>query len=113
MKSLLEEEEKLPTAVFAANDMTALGVVEAVREADLRVPEDISVVGFDNVEQGSHSAPKLTTVNMDTELMAKAACQKLVYTIQSGQIHSVRIIVPAKLIVRESTAPVGTKAERR
>jgi DNA-binding LacI/PurR family transcriptional regulator len=104
MKSILEAEEELPTAVFAANDMTALGAVEAVREAELGVPEDISIVGFDNVEQGSQSSPKLTTVNMDTELMAKAACQKLVYTIQSGQIHSVKIVVPAKLIVRESTA---------
>ena len=105
MKSILEDEEQLPTAVFAANDMTALGAMEAVREAELGVPQDISIVGFDNVEQGKQSSPKLTTVNMDTELMAKAACQKLIYTIQSGQIHSVKIIVPAKLIVRESTSP--------
>lgn len=106
MKSILEDDQKLPTAVFAANDMTALGAMEAVREAELNVPRDISIAGFDNVEQGSQASPKLTTVNMDTELMAKAACQKLIYTIQSGQIHSVKIIVPAQLIVRESTAPV-------
>jgi len=112
MKSILEEQEKHPTAVFACNDMTALGAIEAIREAELRVPEGISVVGFDNVEQGSQSNPRLTTVNMDTDLMAKAACQKLVFTIESGQIHSVKIIVPAKLIVRESTARVrGRKRE--
>jgi LacI family transcriptional regulator len=86
--------------------MTALGAVEAIREAELSVPDDISIVGFDNVGQGSQSTPKLTTVNMDTELMAKAACQKLVSTIQSGEIHSVKIVVPAKLIVRESTGQV-------
>ena len=106
MKAILEDEAQLPTAVFAANDMTALGAMEAVREAELGVPGDISIVGFDNVAQGSQSSPKLTTVNMDTRLMAKAACQKLIYTIQSGQNHSVKIIVPARLIVRESTAPV-------
>jgi DNA-binding LacI/PurR family transcriptional regulator len=104
MKSILEDGEELPTAVFACNDMTALGAIEAVREAEFRVPEDVSVVGFDNVEQGSQSNPRLTTVNMDTDLMAKAACQKLVFTIESRQVHSVKIIVPAKLIVRESTA---------
>ena len=104
MKSILEEQEELPTAVFACNDMTALGAIEAIKEAELRVPEDVSIVGFDNVEQGSQSNPRLTTVNMDTDLMAKAACQKLVFTIESRQIHSVKIIVPARLIVRESTA---------
>jgi len=112
MKSILEEQEKHPTAVFASNDMTALGAIEAIKEAELGVPEGISVVGFDNVEQGSQSNPRLTTVNMDTDLMAKVACQKLVFTIESGQIHSVKIIVPAKLIVRESTARVrGRKRE--
>lgn len=104
MRSILEEEQDLPTAVFAANDMTALGAIEAVREAELQVPGDISVIGFDNVEQGNQSIPKLTTVNMDTELMAKAACQKLVFTVRSREIHSVKIVVPARLIVRESTA---------
>ena len=112
MKSILEEQGEPPTALFACNDMTALGVIESIKEAELRVPEDISVVGFDNVEQGSQSNPKLTTVNMDTDLMAKAACQKLVFTIESREIHSVKIIVPAKLIVRESTARVwGRKRE--
>lgn len=113
MKSILEEEEELPTAVFACNDMTALGAIEAVKEADFAVPVDISVVGFDNVEQGSQSDPRLTTVNMDTDLMAKAACQKLLFTIESGQIHSVKIIVPARLIIRDSTAPIREKREGR
>jgi LacI family transcriptional regulator len=106
MKSILEEQEELPSAVFACNDMTALGAIEAIREAELRVPEEVSVVGFDNVEQGGQSNPRLTTVNMDTDLMAKAAFQKLVFTIESRQIHSVKIIVPARLIVRESTTRV-------
>ncbi len=109
MKSILEEQEELSTAVFACNDMTALGSIEAIREAEFTVPGDISVVGFDNVEQGIQSNPRLTTVNMDTDLMARAACQKLVFTIQSRQIHSVKIIVPARLIVRESTARVRVR----
>jgi DNA-binding LacI/PurR family transcriptional regulator len=113
MKSILEEEQELPTSIFACNDMTALGAIEAIREAELQVPDDISVIGFDNVEQGSQSTPKLTTVNMDTELMAKAACQKLVFTIQSREIHSVKIVVPARLIIRESTAQPGKAGERR
>lgn len=104
MKSILEEVEELPSAVFACNDMTALGAIEAIREAGLRVPRDISVVGSDNVEQASQSNPRLTTVNMDAELMALAACHKLLFALESGQNLSVKIIVPARLIVRESTA---------
>lgn len=104
MRSILLEEEETPTAVFACNDMTALGAIEAIKEAGLRVPADVSVVGFDNVEQGSHADPRLTTVNLDTDLMARAACQKLLFTIDSGQVHSVKIIVPARLVVRGSTA---------
>ena len=104
MKSILEEENFLPTAVFACNDMSALGAVEAIKEAELSVPQDISVVGFDDVELCTHSSPKLTTVHVDTDLMADAACQKLMFTIESGQIHSVRIMVPTRLVIRDSTA---------
>jgi len=103
MRSIMQEEEDLPTGVFACNDMSALGAIEAVKEADLRVPGDVSVVGFDNVEQGRHSDPRLTTVNMDITLMAKAAVRKLLFTVDSGEVHGVRIVVPVGLVVRKST----------
>jgi LacI family transcriptional regulator len=104
MTFILEAAGPPPTAVFAANDMSALGAIEAIRETGLQVPGDVSVVGFDDVEQCRQVSPRLTTVRVDTDLMARAACQKLLYTIESGQVHSVKIIVPAPLIVRESTA---------
>ncbi len=113
MTAILESEGPAPTALFAANDMSALGAIEAVREAGLEVPGDMSVVGFDDVEQCRQVSPRLTTVRMDTDLMARAACQKLLYTIDSGQVHSVKIIVPAPLIVRESTAPVPRDTENQ
>lgn len=105
MKNILERQELLPSAVFACNDMTALGVIEAIREADLSVPADISVAGFDDVEQSRQFNPKLTTVRVDIDLMAKAACQKLLFTIESAEVHSVKIMVPVSLVVRESTGP--------
>jgi len=113
MKEILEEEDELPTGVFAANDMTALGAVEAIKEAGLEVPADVSVVGFDDVDQGRYSDPGLTTVNMDIPLMAKAAARKLLFTVESGEVHGVRIVVPARLVERGSAGPArGAMAER-
>jgi len=96
-----------PTAVCCYNDMTALGAMRAIRLHGLRVPEDISVVGFDDLFFASYTDPPLTTVRQPMRCMGKLAMESL-FKLMSGDESEIRIKVDAELIVRESTARVRT-----
>ncbi len=63
-----------PTAIFASNDVMAFGVMEAARERGLRLPEDLSIVGFDDIPQAGHVHPLLTTVRQPLEEMGRVSC---------------------------------------
>jgi DNA-binding LacI/PurR family transcriptional regulator len=95
--------KNLPTAVFAGNDHMALGALRAFHEAGLRVPEDISVVGFDDVSGSSCFIPPLTTVRPDHAELGRAALETLQQLINGEQPEDHRV-TPA-FIERESTAP--------
>ncbi|MGO9256455.1 MAG: LacI family DNA-binding transcriptional regulator [Bryobacteraceae bacterium] len=92
-----------PTAVFCYNDMTALGVLRSVHMHGLRVPADVSVIGFDDVFFVSYTQPQLTTVRQPMRRMGRMAMESLL-KLMSGQASAEAIKVPAELIVRESTA---------
>jgi DNA-binding LacI/PurR family transcriptional regulator len=96
-----------PTAVCCYNDMTALGAMRAIRLCGLRVPEDISVVGFDDLFFASYTQPPLTTVRQPMRRMGQLAMESLI-KLMSGDESEIRIKVEAELIVRESTARVRT-----
>ena len=93
-----------PTAVFCYNDMSALGALRCIHESGLRVPEDISLVGFDDLFFASYTQPPLTTVRQPRQRMGLLAMEILL-KLMSGQDSTDTIEVPAELIVRESTAP--------
>jgi len=93
-----------PTAVFCYNDMTALGVLRSAHVHGLRVPEDISVIGFDDLFLASYTQPQLTTVRQPMQRMGRMAMESLL-KLMSGQPSGEPVKVPAELIVRESTAP--------
>jgi LacI family transcriptional regulator len=97
-----------PTAVFAANDLEALGVMEAARRTGLRVPADLSVVGFDDSVYASVSSPQLATVRQPFVQMGEVAYQLLSDQIDGRNPASVRIELAATLVVRDSTAPPRT-----
>jgi DNA-binding LacI/PurR family transcriptional regulator len=99
---------KPPTAIFCYNDMTALGALRQLHLRKMRVPEDISVVGFDDLFIASYTQPPLTTVRQPRRLMGRLAMESLLKLI-SGEDSSSAINVPAELIVRESTAPPPEK----
>jgi DNA-binding LacI/PurR family transcriptional regulator len=92
-----------PTAVFCYNDRSALGAMRAVRLRGLRVPEDISVVGFDDLFLASYTNPPLTTVRQPMRRMGQLAMESL-FKLMSGEKLAVAIKVDAELVVRESTA---------
>jgi len=94
------------TAVFCANDETAFGVMRALREAGRRVPEDVSVVGFDDIGLAPYAAPPLTTVRQDFTRIGQELVALVLQQIRGEERSRLpRISVPTELIVRESTAP--------
>ncbi|MDR3750987.1 MAG: LacI family DNA-binding transcriptional regulator [Terracidiphilus sp.] len=94
-----------PTAVCCYNDMSALGAMRSIYMHGLRVPEDISVAGFDDLFVASYTQPPLTTVRQPMRRMGKLAMENLL-KLMSGEESEVKIKVEAELIVRESTARV-------
>ncbi len=95
-----------PTAIFAANDDSAFGVMDAAQDAGLRIPEDLSVIGFDNVPEAAVAQPPLTTLDQSIGAMAEAAVTMLMELISGNRVLQ-RQRVSTRLIVRESCAPVA------
>jgi DNA-binding LacI/PurR family transcriptional regulator len=93
-----------PDAVFCFNDLLALGVIRAIHDAGYKVPEDIAVVGFDDIEDGRYSIPSLTTISPDKEKIGDLAVAFLLGRINGTRTGPPeRVEVPCRLIVREST----------
>jgi DNA-binding LacI/PurR family transcriptional regulator len=93
------------TAVFAANDQMALGILRAFNEAGLRVPEDISLVGFDDIAEAPYFTPPLTTVRQDFMAVGRASLELLLEEMEAPSRSSSRHVVEPELIVRASTGP--------
>lgn len=91
------------TAIYAVSDSLAIGVCRAVLESGKRIPEDISVAGYDGIELGEYYNPKLTTIKQPVEEMAKKTIRVLLDVIAGREEHQ-QIIFPAELVERESTA---------
>jgi len=102
--STLLELPTPPTAIFASNDVMAMGVMDAVRNRNLRIPDDISIVGFDDIPQSAMINPSLTTVQQPLEQMGRVATQMLLGILKNPQKDVGRIELPTELIVRSSTS---------
>ncbi|MBQ7785809.1 MAG: GntR family transcriptional regulator [Clostridia bacterium] len=104
-KKMLEAEE-LPTAVFAASDMMAAGVIEELRQSGLRVPQDISIVGYDNLDIDVLLSPPLSSATIDFKHMCQVAFERLRMVMERGdrEMDHYVIRMPATLIKRESVA---------
>jgi DNA-binding LacI/PurR family transcriptional regulator len=97
------------TAVFAFNDVSAIGAIRALREAGRRVPEDVSVVGFDDIPSAAFQIPALTTVRQPLREMGKRAAETVLYRISRPNGHrAAKIVVQPKLVFRESTCQCRT-----
>jgi LacI family transcriptional regulator len=97
-----------PTAIFAGNDQQALGVYEAARQRGLRIPQDVSVVGFDDLPVVRWVSPPLTTVRQPLAQMGRAAAEMLGDLADGVPLRSRRLELSTELITRESTGPVGS-----
>ena len=105
---LLDLDER-PTAIFAGSDQQAFGVYEAARQRGLRIPEDLSVVGFDDLPVTRWGSPPMTTVRQPLAEMGSSAAQMLGDLVEGTALPSNRIELSTELVVRESTAALGRK----
>lgn len=102
--ALLDEPE-LPTAIFASNDRLAIGAAHALRERGLCIPDDMSLVGVDDIESSRYINPPLTTIRQPLEAMARAGIDLLLSLINDQQAHAdVKLSLAPTLVVRASTA---------
>ncbi|MEU5265782.1 LacI family DNA-binding transcriptional regulator [Amycolatopsis sp. NPDC021455] len=101
-----------PTAVFAANDATALGVLEAARRRGLRVPQDLSVVGFDDTMLARLATPPLTVIRQPLNDMGRVAVRTLLKLITGDTLDSHHVELATQLVVRESTGPAPDEGAR-
>lgn len=102
---LLKQSKKVPDAIYAASDDIALGAIIALKELGYKVPGDVSVVGFDNIELTRYTSPSLTTVSQDKVMIGTEAAKHLISLINKQTNRSPGIVkrVPVELIIREST----------
>jgi DNA-binding LacI/PurR family transcriptional regulator len=102
--SRIRSGEQDITAVFVANDQMSLGLIRALHEGGIRVPEDISIVGFDDIPEAGHFLPPLTTIKQDFGAIGRRCVQMLIDTLNNRQTYPPDPIQPA-MIVRSSTGP--------
>jgi LacI family transcriptional regulator len=109
---LMLQRPDRPTAIFATSDVEALGVLEAARELGIRVPDQLSVISFDDTVLARMSAPPLTVISQPFAEMGRVATQMLLQLAAGQRPASHRIELATKLVVRESTAAPSTPTEQ-
>ena len=103
---------RAPTVIVCANDLLAIAFMRAVLERGVRVPDEVSVTGFDGVAEGELYWPGLTTVQQPSHMMGGAACRELLRMIDNPDVAGpARIELPTELVIRESTGPAPALAE--
>lgn len=101
MKEILKLEDR-PTAVFCGNDSIAMGAYKAIRENKLKIPEDISIIGFNDLKLSQYSIPPLTTIKIDTKLIAQETVNSLIELLKGKRDYHKKVFLPIELIERES-----------
>ena len=96
------KRRRLPSAVFIANDLLVIGAMRAFHEHGVKIPHDISIVGFNDNDFSRYLMPALTTVKVHTEWMGKEAVNLLLERLNSARSIAKKVILPAELVIRES-----------
>lgn len=103
-RQLMELPEP-PTAIFSQSDSMAIGALEMAKEMGIRIPEDVSIIGFDDIEVASYVTPGLTTIRQDKVRMGELAAEALVQMILHDSKGPLEYMVETELVIRDSCAP--------
>ena len=98
-----------PTAIFSMNDEMAIGAMQTLKNQGIRIPEDMSVTGFDDIAYSKYSDPSLTTISQPAEEMGKMAMDMLLKVIEGEPLSQRECVLPTEFIIRKSTGPFLTK----
>lgn len=109
MHKITELKDNLPTALFCECDYIAISVMKALSELGIRIPQDISIIGFDNIQESTIITPELTTVHVEKGTIAELAVSKLVDMIEHGDTVKIKSLIDTQLVVRKSCRPVNIK----
>lgn len=109
MKRKLESCQVLPDCAFADNDSIAIGAIKALRESGYKVPDDISVIGFDDIDFSKISTPSLSTMKIPKTLIGTLAVRQICSMIEHYKYSDVKLLVGGELVVRSSTAPLADR----
>ena len=101
MKQFLEETPQA-RAIFVSNDLMAIGAMEAIKEQGLRIPEDVALVGYDDIPEASYVSPALTTIQLPQKQLGHTAVETILTCLQGKNDFPLRRVLPTKLIVRQS-----------
>lgn len=101
----LLDQDPRPTAIFCANDNSAMETIRVARERGLAVPGDLSVIGFDNIPESALHSPPLTTVDQHIQLMGIEAVRLLIRLVKGDETEACSVTLPTELVVRGTTAP--------
>jgi len=111
VQSLLQGGRQF-TALVSFNDIAAVGAIRALKDANLRVPEDVSVVGFDDIQLAAYHNPRLTTVRQPLREMGATAARILLQRLQGFKDYPPEFAVPPELMIRETSGPAASKGKR-
>ena len=101
------KKKKKFTAVFAQTDLVALGIIRGIKEEGLKIPQDISVVGYDNIEFGRVSEPELSTINQPIGELVEEAVKILMKKLKKGyESQEINLVIEPELIIRNSVGRV-------
>jgi DNA-binding LacI/PurR family transcriptional regulator len=117
VEKLFEQYPEMDS-IFVANDQMALGIMKVITEKGLRIPDDIGIVGFDNIPESAFFFPSLTTVHQDQDIVAKLAVEEMIKIIESGwqgldPVNPKSIMLPPTLVVRQSSLRVKEGGETK
>ena len=110
MKQAIEQNH-LPTAFIIASDGMAIGLMKAAYEAGIRIPKDLSIIGFNDITQSQYTIPPLTTVKVYKEFMGKTSVELLLERVQGQRTIAKKITIPTELVIRESCIHLNVKGE--
>lgn len=107
MRDYLRSNPELPTAFFADNDMIALGVMKALQENGYNIPEDVSIVGFDDLPYGEVCSPRLTSIRVPKQEIGRLAVKRIIQMLEDKDENIIKMLVCTRFVERDSVKKIG------